>query len=170
MGEVKELASAMATAQPVKVRHTPPRQPPEHIAVPVYQSLPMQQVAYASDTPPPKGNKYAAISTGGYIGMMILFAIPIVGWLACIIMALAAGNRNRRSFARATLVFLIVSAILAMALYFMFQWVWEAAQEYIQQYGSGATGGQVTDFNGLKDFFDIFKRLNGLEIPTLPDQ
>jgi heme/copper-type cytochrome/quinol oxidase subunit 2 len=116
--------------------------------------LPPQYSVRAPDAPPPKG-KYAAIGTGGFICMMILFAIPVVGWLACIIMAFAAKNRNRRSFARATLVFLIIGAILAVALYFLFQWVWEVLREYIRQYVSEATGGQITDFDGLDDFFDI---------------
>jgi lipopolysaccharide export LptBFGC system permease protein LptF len=91
-----------------------------------------------------------------------------VGWLACIIMAFAAGNR--RSFARATLVFLIIGLILAVALYFLFGWVWDAAQEYIRQYISEATGGQITDFNELGDLLDIFKGLDGLEIPSIPAQ
>jgi hypothetical protein len=42
--------------------------------------------------------------------------------------------------------------------------------EYIRQYISEATGGQVTDFDGIKDFLDIFKGLDGVNIPALPGQ
>jgi hypothetical protein len=65
---------------------------------------------------------------------MILFAIPLIGWLACIVTAFAAKNRNRRNFARATLVFLIVGVVLSIALFFLFGWLWSLVRDSIQQY------------------------------------
>jgi predicted nucleic acid-binding Zn ribbon protein len=174
---IGSAAPAPITAPPVAeaTRQTAPtpqqqqRQPPPESVQPAYYPPPSQP-AYGFDAPPPKGSKYAVIGTGGYIGLMILFAIPAIGWLACVITAFAAKNRNRRSFARATLVFLIIGLVIAVALYFVFSWAWEVVREYIQQYISDATGGQITDFDGLNNFFDIFKGLAGLDIPVMPGQ
>jgi hypothetical protein len=172
MGEAEEPAPVMAAvaAQPAAAQNPPPRQPPVQPAAPAYNPAPPSYAAYAPDAPPPRASKYAVMSTGSYIGHTLLFAIPVVGWLACIVMAFAAKNLNKRNYARSVLIFLIIGAILAVALYFVFSWAWDAAREYIRQYISEATGGQITDFNGLTDFFDIFKGLDGLEIPSLPGQ
>lgn len=57
------------------------------------------------------------ITTGGYIGFTILFAIPLVGLVSSLIFAFASKNMNRRSFARAALFWRIVCYVL-VALYF----------------------------------------------------
>jgi hypothetical protein len=153
---VMASAAVSETASTIQTRQAPPPQP-------AYQPPPSS----GYDFPPPKGSKYAPIGTGGYIGMMILFAIPVIGWLACIITAFASGNRNRRNYARAALVFLIIGIVISVALYFLFGWAWDAAREYIKQYVGEATGGQITDFDGLGGLFDLFK---GIDIPALTGQ
>jgi hypothetical protein len=144
--------------------YAPPQAPPPNYAAPP------QAARRDGAPPPPKGSPYAVIGTGGYIGMMLLFAIPVIGWLACIIMAFAAGNRNRRNFARATLVFLIVGIILCVALYLVFDWIWEVAQGYLQQTVHETTGGLGADSDGLNGLFGLFKGLDGLDIPAMPGQ
>jgi amino acid transporter len=141
MGGKTEPAPAMAATAP---QAPPPVQPPVQAAV--YHATP--QPAYA-DGEPPKDSPYAVVGTGGFIGTMLLFCIPVIGWIACIIMAFAAKNRNRRNFARAMPVFLIIGLILSVALYFVFSWIWSAAAEYMQQYINEATGGLGNDLGGL---------------------
>jgi lipopolysaccharide export LptBFGC system permease protein LptF len=70
----------------------------------------------------------------------------------------------RRNFARAMLVFLIVSLVLAVVMYFVFSWIWGAALEYLQQYISEATGGaaglgDLGDLGGLGGLMDLLKGL-----------
>jgi hypothetical protein len=91
------------------------------------------------------------MGTGSYIGHSILFAIPIIGWLICIIMAFAAGNLNKRNYARAVLIFLIIGIVLSVAAYFVFSWIAETVMQYINEATQGAFG----DFGGLGDLFDI---------------
>jgi hypothetical protein len=102
--------------------------------------------------------------------MMLLFSIPVVGWLACIVMAFVSKNGNRRNFAKAMLVFLIIGAVLAVMCFFLFKWVWEAVVDYAQETVSEATGGAMADLGGLKDLPGL---LGGLAIPSgagrLPD-
>jgi hypothetical protein len=176
MGEAQEPAPATAAQTAATVTQAPPVQarPAATTAPPPQYQQPQQQApqqsAYAGDAPPPPGGKYSVIGTGGFIVMMILFAIPVVGWLGCIIMAFAAKNRNRRSFARAMLVFLILGLVISVALYFLLGWVWDTVLGYIQQYVSEATGGAVTDLGGLNNLLDLLQGLDGVDIPALPEQ
>jgi len=88
---------------------------------PMPQHMPVQP-AYAAPPPAPaddrpaKGSVYAPIGTFGYIGYFFLFAIPIVGQILCIMWAFGknGGNVNRRSLARAVLVFLVVGLIMGL--------------------------------------------------------
>ena len=74
----------------------------------------------AADGPPPKGSPYTAISTGGYVFRMILFSIPLVGWIFCVITAFGAKNINKRNFARAMLVFMLIGIVLSAIGYVSF--------------------------------------------------
>ena len=47
---------------------------------------------------------------------MLLFALPIVGWLICIIMAFAPKNKSLKNYARANLIWLLIGVILAILL------------------------------------------------------
>jgi amino acid transporter len=154
MGVAKESAPVMV-AQSSSARNALPVQPPAQ-AAPVHRTSP--QPTLPSDVPP-KGSPYAVVGTGGFIGTMILFCVPVIGWIVCVIMAFAAKNRNRRNFARAMLVFLIIGVILSVALYFLFNWVADVFMEYVSE----ATG-NIQEF---KDIFSIFGKTN---ISGLPGQ
>ena len=78
--------------------------------------------AYASpvyDVPPPKSSRFAPLGIGGFIGNMLLFAIPLVGWIICLIWACGGcKNENRKNHARAALILgVIVFALSAAAGY-----------------------------------------------------
>lgn len=57
-------------------------------------------------------NKAWISSVMSYFGLMLLFAIPVVGWIACIIMAFTLKNKNTRNFARAALIFIVVCLLV----------------------------------------------------------
>lgn len=54
------------------------------------------------------------ISMWGYFGYQILFALPVVGWIFALVLALAARNVNVRNFARSYFCVLILVIILAV--------------------------------------------------------
>ena len=164
----KPMDVAMATAPAmIAPAQTVPAKPEAAQALPqqVAQSsnYPVNQ-AGAGDAAPPKDSPYAVISTGGYMGIMLLFMIPVVGWLACAIMAFVSKNRNRRNFARAMLIFLVIGIVLSVALYFLFSWMWEVVQEYIRQYISEATGDLNPEFEGLSGLLEILNSTNMNEL------
>jgi amino acid transporter len=115
-------AYAAQPAQPVQ-------QQPQPIPPPMYaaQQAPVSQ-------PMPAAGTDAAVSTWGYIGMLILFSLPLVGWIACIVMAGVAKNKNRRNLAKAMLVLLVIGVILSITCGVLFSWVWEVVLEYAQGY------------------------------------
>jgi len=68
-------------------------------------------------TPNPYNNPsippyYRPIKPWGYIGYMLLYSIPIVGFIMLIVNALAEDNINKRNFARSYLWLMLVSFII----------------------------------------------------------
>ena len=111
-----------APAQPQAV-HTaatavaaPPMPPPVQTAPPVQQIV----YAQAGEQPPPQGSPFAVMSVGGFIGSSILMAIPVIGWIFCIVWACGGcRNHNRRNFARATLIFVAIGVALGLIAYLL---------------------------------------------------
>ena len=151
----KELVMAAAqtppAAQPVKEATAQPQQTYQQ---PVYQQ-PAQQTYVP--TPPqeasPKGGRYGVVSTGAYFGLMLLFAIPVIGWIVCIIMAFTPKNENIKHFAKAMLIWIVIGIVLSVAAYFVFRWLSGSITDYINQATDGAFG----------DWKDIFGQLDGIK-------
>ena len=66
-------------------------------------------------------SEYKPISAWGYVGLNILYAIPVIGWLVFICHILSPDATSHRSYARSFLcmflVYLVLGAILAVAGY-----------------------------------------------------
>jgi hypothetical protein len=160
--EVPVAVAIPETSEPVyappPVQAIPVQQRP--IQPPVSRPAPPPNYAgYGSgDAPPAYGSPYAVMGVGAYIGAMILFCIPIIGWLACIVMAFVAKNQNRRNLARATLVFLVIGAIIGAVLYFVFNWLAAAITAYINEYISEVTG---STFGELGSLTELLEQING---------
>ena len=92
------------------------------------------------------------VGTGWFFGMMLLFAIPVIGWLVCLITALAAKNENKKHFAKAMLIWLIIGLVLAVVGYFVFRWLGGALMDYINQATDGAIGEWGDIFEQFKQF------------------
>ncbi len=140
---------------------TPTQQP--------YQPQPQQTYQQPVYAPPavmqdvkPKGGRYGVVGTGAFFGLMLLFAIPVVGWIACIVMAFASKNENIKHFARAMLIWLLIAAVLCAAMYFLFAWLGNLLKDLINE----ATGGQFGDW---KDLFEQFQNGDFSSFPDMSD-
>ena len=93
---------------------SPDVQPP-----PVYAR---QQQAYSQPAPavPPPEGQYAVVSVLGWLGTLIVFAIPIVGQIFCILWAFGNGNHNRRNLSRACLILAIAGIVLGVVFCIVF--------------------------------------------------
>jgi hypothetical protein len=121
-----------------------------------------EQVAPA----PPYGSPYAVMGVGGYVGASILMSIPIIGWLVCIVWACGGcKNHNKRNYARAFLIFLIIGAVVGVAVYFLLNWliggVTEVMQQYLNEAGLDTSGG----LGGIQGLLDALKQL-GEQVPA----
>lgn len=56
--------------------------------------------------------KYGVVSTGAFFGLGLLYSIPVIGWIACIIMSFVPQNVNTKHFARAAMIRLIIGLVL----------------------------------------------------------
>ena len=76
---------------------------------------PIRSMAYSGENIPPKGSKYDPITTGGYIGIMLLMCIPVVGFLLAVIWALGGCKKiNKRNLARASLLMMAIALVLSL--------------------------------------------------------
>ena len=149
---VAETAAPKAETPPAPQQQSYTPQPQPTYQQPYAQPAAQQEVT-------PKGGKYGVLSTGAFFGLMFLFAVPVIGWIACIIMAFVPKNENLKHFARAMLIWLIIAAVLCVVLYFLFAWIGGALKDYINE----LTGGQFGDWK------DIFEQFQNGEFSSIPD-
>ena len=110
-----------APAAPVKqpVQATAPAPPPQ----PVYQQRPVQpaytlppQQPYYNNQAPGYGSMQAnrePLGVGSYIGMFILSAIPMVGFIMLLVWAFGGSvNLNKKNYARAILIMSLIAVAL----------------------------------------------------------
>ena len=89
---------------------------PNYQNAPNYQGMPNYQNApnFYQGSPyfPNAANKVAGVGT--FFGLQLLFSLPIIGWIACIICAFAPENQNVKNYARATLIWLLIAVVLTI--------------------------------------------------------
>jgi len=152
----KALAEAVAPAPvpvPVPEPISAPIPEPVPAPAPAYQPPPPPAPVYAPPPPapaPPAPATQKPISTIGYIGYFILYAIPVLGLIVSIMLSFGSGrDLNRRSLARAffviKLLLLGAGIFLAVIAYFYMG----AMSTAIGQ----ATGMEISGFGGLFNFF-----------------
>ena len=132
------VTEAKDTKVETPVVHTPPA-----------QSYQAQQI-YTQPAPDPTSK---VVGTGASFGLMLLFAIPIIGFIACIIMAFAPKNKNIKHFARAMLIWTVIAIVLLGILVAVISLLTNSLMDYINQ----LTDGQFSDFG------DLFGQLGDLE-------
>ena len=102
------------------------QQPVQARTVPVTPAAPV----YGADIPPAKGSKYEPITAWGYIGIMLLMCIPIVGIVLTIIWACGGCRKvNKRSLARASLIMMAVGFVISLIMGFVLKGVMNSAIE-----------------------------------------
>ncbi len=103
--KVPESATAEASAVkeeiPVAVQEQPPK-----------QYIPPQQTQYGHLPQQPVENHSA--STAHFFWMMLVYSLPLIGWLICIIMAFAPKNESKKHFARAILIWGIIGIVISI--------------------------------------------------------
>lgn len=88
--------------------------PVKQTARPAATPAPAPVYARTVDEEPPQGSPFAVLSSWGFVGTLLLMAIPVAGFILTIVWAAGStGNLNRRNLARANLLLMGI----ALALY-----------------------------------------------------
>ena len=116
---VKFCTECGAKVETIKVEPNQPR--PQQQCAPAPQPRPQQQCGPAPQPRPqqprpqqPNQDKTTkVVGMAAYFGMILLFAIPLVGFIACILMAVLPKNKNVNNFSRAMLIWLAIGIIFS---------------------------------------------------------
>ena len=105
------------TAPPPQQAYTvPPAQP--------YAAQPYAAQPYAPAPDPnalPPGSKYEPITTGGFIGIMLLMMLPLINFILLLVWACGGCRKvNKTNFARAMLVVMLAGMVLSGIAFLIF--------------------------------------------------
>ena len=89
--------------------------------------VPRETVAVEVETPKVVENNEQEgkepASLGAFFGLIVLFSIPIIGWIACIILAFAPKNKNIKNYARAKLIWIGIGIAVTVAFCVFLSWL-----------------------------------------------
>lgn len=54
------------------------------------------------------------VSTAYYFWMMLLFAVPVIGLIVCLVTAFSGEDASRKNFSRAVLIWILVAIVLSI--------------------------------------------------------
>ena len=121
MATMDTVAPAESAAEPVEARQTAT----EHAAAPAAAvaaehagpSAPKTSVYHSVlDKKPDRDSRWATIGTGGWFGILLLMGIPLVNLICVLVWSFGGARKSvKQSFARATLLWGLISTILAVA-------------------------------------------------------
>ena len=86
-------------------------QPQNQYSAPYNQQYAQPQPDYYSQSPEDYAQN-AVVTTGAFFGLNLLFSLPAIGWIICLIMAFAPKNKNIKNFARSKLIWILIAVIL----------------------------------------------------------
>ena len=138
---------AYAQPQPAYAQPQPVYQQPAYAQpAPVY-AQPGQEPAPGPDS------RYGLISTWGFIGIMLLLCIPIIGFILMIVWACGGCRKyQKRNLCRAMLIFMAVSLVISLILGFAIKGLVNSAIDTVKDQIGESTGTEE-DSDGLAGLF-----------------
>ncbi len=103
-------APAQQYAQPSPTYQQPAYQQPAY-QQPVYQQPASQPQSVGQPIADPTSK---VVKTGTYFGLMFLFGIPLIGFLVCLVTAIAPKNKSIKNFARAQLIWTLIGLLFTI--------------------------------------------------------
>ena len=135
-------------APPVRAKQTAASAP---------KPTPAPKSAQAAPAGPPPGSPYAVMSMGSYVLASILMSIPVVGLIISIIWACGVcKNLNKRNYARAFLIFMLIGLVLSLVAYLLARWVSSNLWNFLPGSELFGTNG------GLPQLFEMLRQLGNL--------
>ena len=120
------------------------QQPAYHQPQSTYQQQP--QPTYAVPPPTSKDESDGVVSTGTFFGTMLLFALPFIGFIACIIMCFAPKRKSLKNYAKANLIWAIIGLVFSILLVVAVIALGGSLMDYLSE----AMGGGLGDLSGMQ--------------------
>lgn len=111
-------------------------QPQNQYSAPYNQQCAQPQPNYYSQSPEDYAQN-AVVTTGAFFGLNLLFSLPAIGWIICLIMAFAPKNKNIKNFARSKLIWIAIGIILGIIAGVVFSAVFKELGIDMDSYFSG---------------------------------
>lgn len=73
-----------------------------------------QPVYQTQQTYTPSAPAVQPVSTAYYFWMMLLFTVPVVGLIVCLVTAFSGEDASRKNFSRAVLIWILVAIVLSI--------------------------------------------------------
>ncbi len=109
-----------------------------------------------------------SVSTGYFFGMMLVYAIPIVGWIACIVTAKKGKHQTKKNFAKAMLIWLIIGLVLSLITGLLVGWLSTVLIDYINELAAAELG-EMGEIGEFQDLLNQLQQYEGGEI-VLPEE
>ena len=87
-------------------RRLPPKRSPKRLR--------RHRQRHSQQTYTPSAPAAQPVSTAYYFWMMLLFAIPVIGLIVCLVTAFSGEDASRKNFSRAALIWIVVGVVLAV--------------------------------------------------------
>lgn len=114
-------ASFAPDAPPPAQAQAVPTPPPAPVAAPPPPAPAPAPVAYQQPVAPAPDVLYPPMSVGQYLGTIILFGIPVVGFILMLVWGFSSDvNKNKKNFALAHLILIVIGIVLTIVLTVVF--------------------------------------------------
>ncbi len=144
---------------------TPVDQPAQQ-AAPAVQPAPVQQTQAPKIQP--VGQFDGSVSTGYFFGMMLVYALPVVGWIACIVTAFKSKHQTKKHFAKAMMIWLIIGLIISLITGVIITWLSTLLVDYINDIAAAELG-EMGEIGEFQDLLNQLQQYEGGET-TLPTE
>lgn len=108
------------------------------------------------------------VELGIYFGIILLFSLPVIGFISAIILSFAPQNKNIKNFARAALIWMVIAVVLMSIMAFALLTIVNTVVSNVYSAVTESSGG-IEDlqkqFGDLQGYIDQFEN-SGLTMPA----
>jgi len=118
------------------VVQTPPQPVPPSAQTPPVYAAPTADF----EQPPPRGSRYSVMGTGSFMGVMLLFSVPLVGLIFMIVWACGGcKSQTKRNFARANLFWILIGIVITVIVAVIYASLGKSLANELQNWSWGRT-------------------------------
>lgn len=100
---------------------------------------------------PQEADRYAPVSTKTFFYHKMLYSIPVIGWILCLVFAFTQKNVNKRNFARASLIGLLIGLVMLILVAIL---VISLAGMLVEELAGNVIGSTFGDMDQLTEILD----------------